>query len=122
MTNIPQARERMTKALICRSNLRSDSFQRQRTQKFRKDFVRFGTCVKLSYNVRATLTISLPQKLRLSVTRTAKSLGLSESEFVRRAVQQQLWEEAFEETRRVLVPKARAQGIYTDEDVFNVVS
>ena len=45
-----------------------------------------------------------------------------ESEFVRRAVQKQLWADAFEETRRRLVPQARAKRIYTDEDVFNVVS
>jgi hypothetical protein len=33
-----------------------------------------------------------------------------------------MWDDAFEETRRVLVAKARAQSIYTDEDVFKVVS
>ena len=72
--------------------------------------------------MRTTLTISLPQPLRKSVTRAAKGLGLSESEFVRRAVQQQLWDEAFEASRRVLVPKARAKGVYTDEDVFKMIS
>jgi len=72
--------------------------------------------------VRTTLTISLPEPLRRDVTRAARKLGISESEFVRRAVQQQLWDEAFEGSRRLLAPKARAQGIYTDEDVFKVVS
>ena len=47
---------------------------------------------------------------------------MSESEFVRHAVQRQLWAAAFEETRRQLVPKARAKRIYTDEDVFKLVS
>jgi len=79
-------------------------------------------CVTLSYSMRTTLTISLPQALRRNVTRAAKGLGVSESEFVRRAVQQQLWEEAFEATRRNLVPKARAKGVYTDEDVFALIS
>jgi hypothetical protein len=54
--------------------------------------------------------------------RAAKDQGVSESEFVRRAVQQQLWADAFEKSRRALVPKARAKGIYTDEDVFKIVS
>lgn len=72
--------------------------------------------------MRSTLTISLPASLRRDVSRTAKSRGLTESEFVRRAVQQQIWAEAFEETRRRLVPKARAKRIYTDEDVFKIVS
>ncbi len=76
----------------------------------------------MSYTMRTTLTISLPQPLRKSVARAAKGLGLSESEFVRRAVQQQLWDEAFEASRRVLSPKARAKGIYTDEDVFKMIS
>ena len=47
---------------------------------------------------------------------------MTESEFVRRAVQQQIWDDAFDQSRRALLPKARAQGIYTDEDVFKVVS
>ena len=72
--------------------------------------------------MRTTLTISLPEPLRRDVARAAKKLGLSESEFVRRAVQQQLWDEALEASRRLLVPKARAQGIYTDEDVFKALA
>ena len=39
-----------------------------------------------------------------------------------RAVQQQLWDEAFEASRRILAPKARAKGVYTDEDVFKMIS
>lgn len=54
-------------------------------------------CLNLSY-MRATLTISLPPTLRRDVSRAAKSRRMSESEFV------------------------RAVGIYTDEDVFKVVS
>jgi hypothetical protein len=72
--------------------------------------------------MRSTLTISLPLPLRRSVSRAARALGLSESEFVRRAVQQQLWEEAFEASRRLLAPAARAKGVYTDEDVFKIIS
>ena len=78
-------------------------------------------CLNLSY-MRATLTISLPPVLRRDVSRAAKGQRVSESEFVRRAVQRQLWTDAFEETRRKAVPRARAQGIYTDEDVFKIIS
>ena len=67
-------------------------------------------------------TISLPPLLRRDVSRAAKSRRISESEFVRTAVQRQLWTDAFEETRRQVVPRARAQGIYTDEDVFKIIS
>jgi Arc/MetJ-type ribon-helix-helix transcriptional regulator len=72
--------------------------------------------------MRTTLTISLPPTLRRDVSRAAKARRISESEFVRNAVQRQLWAEAFEETRRKAVPRARAAGIYTDEDVFKIIS
>lgn len=78
-------------------------------------------CLNLSY-MRATLTISLPPVLRRDVSLAAKVQRVSESEFVRRAVQRQLWTDAFEETRRKIAPSARAQGIYTDEDVFKMIS
>lgn len=41
---------------------------------------------------------------------------------MRDAVRRKLWLDAFDETRRALIPKARAMGIYTDEDVFKIVS
>lgn len=72
--------------------------------------------------MRSTMTISLPPNLKRELSRSAKGLGVSESEFVRRAVQQQIWAEAFDKSRRLLVPKARAKGIFTDEDVFGIVS
>ena len=78
-------------------------------------------CLNLSY-MRTTLTISLPPVLRRNVARAARARHMSESEFVRNAVQRQLWMEAFEATRRKAVPRARAAGIYTDEDVFKIVS
>ncbi len=72
--------------------------------------------------MRTTLTISLPPKVRDEVSRAARRGRVSESEFVRRALQMQLWQDAFEETRRKLAPGARARKIYTDEDVFKQVS
>ncbi len=72
--------------------------------------------------MRATLTISLPSETRAQVSRAAKRRKLSESEFVRRALQTQLWQDAFEESRRKLGPRARAKGVYTDEDIFKLVS
>ena len=72
--------------------------------------------------MRTTLTISLPKKMRREVSRTARALHLTESEFARRALQDRIWEETFEASRRQVVPLARAKGIYTDEDVFRLVS
>ncbi len=72
--------------------------------------------------MRDTLTISLPGKLRRNVARSAKRQKISTSEFVRDAVQRKLWQDAFDETCRALEPKARKLGIYTDEDVFKIIS
>ncbi len=72
--------------------------------------------------MRETLTVSLPREMRLEVARAAKKQKLTASEYVRDAVRRKLWLDAFDETRRALLPKARARGIYTDEDVFDIVS
>ncbi len=76
----------------------------------------------MSYTMRETLTISLPRKLRQQLAKASKRDSLTQSEFVRKAVQDKLWENAIDESRRRLAPKARALGIYTDEDVFESVS
>lgn len=68
------------------------------------------------------MTISLPPQTRAEIAQAAKRRGISESEFARRAFQTQLWQDAFEESRRKLAARARAMGIYTDEDVFKLVS
>ena len=60
--------------------------------------------------------------MRRKVARAAKRQKLTASEYVRDAVRRKLWLDAFDETRRALIPKARTMGIYTDEDVFEIVS
>jgi len=60
--------------------------------------------------------------MRREVARAAKKQKLTASEYVRDAVRRKLWLDAFDETRRALMPKARAMGVYTDEDVFEIVS
>jgi metal-responsive CopG/Arc/MetJ family transcriptional regulator len=72
--------------------------------------------------MRETLTISLPRALRQQLAKAAKREQITQSEFVRNAVQERLWRDAVDATRRRLAPKARALGIYTDEDVFKRIS
>jgi Arc/MetJ-type ribon-helix-helix transcriptional regulator len=72
--------------------------------------------------MRATLTISLPKDLRRDLDKMAKAEGVSGSEYVRRAVKADIFRRALRAARRELVPQARAQGIYTDEDVFKIIS
>jgi Arc/MetJ-type ribon-helix-helix transcriptional regulator len=78
-------------------------------------------CLNLSY-MRATLTISLPPMLRRDVSRAAKGRHMTESEFVRDALRRRLALDRFYSLRERAVAQARARGIYTDEDVFKIVS
>ncbi len=71
--------------------------------------------------MRETLTISLPKEMRRQLTRAAKSEGTTQSEFVRKALKTELFRRAFRAAADELLPKARALGIYTDEDVFKSV-
>lgn len=72
--------------------------------------------------MRSTTTISLPAKLQREVARAARRNQMTLSEYIRRAIQDKLWEDAFDETRRKLIPQAQAMGVYTDEDVFKRIS
>lgn len=47
---------------------------------------------------------------------------MTQSELIRQAVQEKLWEDAVNESARQLVPRARADGLHTDEDVFAAIS
>jgi Arc/MetJ-type ribon-helix-helix transcriptional regulator len=79
-------------------------------------------CKYLSYRMRSTLTISLPAEMRDEVSRQAKIRRMTQSEFIRQAVQEKLWEDAVHESARLLTPSARAKGFQTDEDVFAAIS
>ena len=72
--------------------------------------------------MRETLTISLPKDLRRNLDKMAKVEGVTSSEYVRRAVKADIFRRALRAARRELVPQARKQGIFTDEDVFKIVS
>ena len=72
--------------------------------------------------MRATLTISLPPDLRRELSRSAKKQRMSASEFVRDALRRRLALDRFRSLRERAMAQARAQGIYTDEDVFKIVS
>ena len=72
--------------------------------------------------MRGTLTISLPAKTKQLVERAASEGGMTTSEYVRRAIFHELWKDATGDSRRLAVPVARSRGIFTDEDVFRLIS
>jgi predicted transcriptional regulator len=72
--------------------------------------------------MRATLTISLPKDLRRNLDKMAKAEGVTGSEYVRRAIKADIFRRALRAARLELAPQARDRGIYTDEDVFKIIS
>jgi hypothetical protein len=72
--------------------------------------------------MRETLTVSLPGKTKRLIERAARESGLTASEYVRLAIYRKLWQDAVADSRRVGMPRARSRGIFTDEDVFRLIS
>jgi predicted transcriptional regulator len=70
----------------------------------------------------SAVTIRLDEGLEQMLDRVCRETGLSRSEVVREALRRQLTSQLFEQARRQIIPYAEAQGIYTDEDVFRIVS
>ncbi len=68
------------------------------------------------------VTIRLDPKLEELLDEVCREIGQSRSEVVRDALRRQLALRLFEEARRKVIPFAEAQGIYTDEDVFERLS
>ncbi len=70
----------------------------------------------------ATLTIRLDDKMDKALDRLAKTTGRTKSELAREALARELAVARFRELRRRTLPFAEAQGLLTDEDVFEAVS
>jgi predicted transcriptional regulator len=68
------------------------------------------------------LTIRVPKGTRRRLERLARAEDLTVSQYVRRALEAEELAGALEAARADLVPVARRKGIYTDEDVFKIVS
>lgn len=66
----------------------------------------------------ATVTIRLDPKLKRDLDDLSDRLGRSRSDVVRDALRRRIALLRFEEARGMLLPLAEAQGIFTDEDVF----
>ena len=65
-----------------------------------------------------TITIRLDDDLAETLDHVSNRTGRSKSEIMRDALKRRLSIELLDLAREKLVPLARRQGIYTDEDVF----
>ena len=72
--------------------------------------------------MRETVTISLPRAIRRELDKIAKEEGVSRSDVLRQSLEDFLFVRRFRQLRQRMMAAAQAQGIFTDEDVFNRVS
>jgi predicted transcriptional regulator len=70
----------------------------------------------------AAVTIRLDPVLEELLNQVCRQTGRSRSDVVRDALRRQLTVQLFDDARRKMIPFAEAQGIFTDEDVFKIVS
>ncbi|MGH9794969.1 MAG: ribbon-helix-helix domain-containing protein [Candidatus Acidiferrales bacterium] len=72
--------------------------------------------------MRHTITISLPDDLKRALDDITAEERVSRSDIVRASLQDYIFLRRFRALRRRMSAKARAAGVYTDEDVFQRVS
>ena len=68
-----------------------------------------------------TLTIRIPPRLRSDLRRISKDEHLPMSDLVRESLRRYVAVRRFRRMRARAVPYAQARGLYTDEDIFNVL-
>lgn len=72
--------------------------------------------------MRDTITIRLPEKLQRDLERVVKIEKTSKSDVIRDAIERYIALKRFQQLRRKVLPFAEAEGLVTDEDVFNAIS
>lgn len=68
-----------------------------------------------------TLTLRVPDELDKALERQSAAQGISKSDLAREALRRYLRVSEFRTLRTRLVARAQANGINTDEDVFEVL-
>ena len=72
--------------------------------------------------LKSTITIRLPDKVQKELDKVVKAEKTSKSEVIREAVERYLAIKRFHQLRKRVLPFAEAQGLLTDEDIFNSIS
>jgi predicted transcriptional regulator len=69
-----------------------------------------------------TLTIRLPDDLRSQLDKLSRDENKAVSDIVRESLRRYVAVERFRAIRRKILPFAEAQGLLTDDDVFQALS
>ncbi len=74
--------------------------------------------IRITIDHMATITLRIPDSLNEALDRQSEAQSISKSDLAREALRRFLAVAEFKATRAKLVPLAEAQGVHTDEDVF----
>ena len=69
-----------------------------------------------------TLTIRIPDELRMDLQQISQEQNKPVSDVVRESIRRYVAIERFRTLRKKVLPFAEAQGLVTDDDVFNAIS
>jgi metal-responsive CopG/Arc/MetJ family transcriptional regulator len=72
--------------------------------------------------MQATLTISIPTQIKSKLDKVSKKKSMRKGEIVRDALKQYFAQREFLQLRKMVIPKAQKQGLFTDEDIFKAIS
>jgi len=72
--------------------------------------------------MREAVTISLSKELKERLDKLANSEKINRSEIVKEALKRYLAVNEFQKIRRQMIPKAESRGIFSDEDIYKIVS
>jgi metal-responsive CopG/Arc/MetJ family transcriptional regulator len=72
--------------------------------------------------MRETITVSVPKSIKQRLDWIIEEKHLNRSEIIQEALRQYFARQEFRRLRQLMVPEAESRGIYTDEDVFRIVS
>ena len=72
--------------------------------------------------MRETITISIPEAIKKELDEVTAQEGISRSDLVRESLRDYLFIRRFRILRSKMMARAQAQGVYTDQDIFNRVS
>ncbi len=72
--------------------------------------------------MRGVISIRLPEKMQKELEIISKTEGKSKSEIIRDAISQYLAVKKFQQLRKKVLPFAEAEGLLTDEDIFELIS
>ena len=68
------------------------------------------------------MTISITEELEKEINQLVKEENNSKSELIRRAIKDYIYFKKLKKLRETMMLKTDAQKVYTDEDIFKIVS